>query len=139
MHVCGCARRHRSGDLAAQLLGTYQESVRGMRTKMRMFFTSVIFGAIATTGVACKDKSEEAAKARETANRKVTEAEEAVHEATAKAAAAAREADDRIAQERADLRVKFQKELDGADRKVGYLREKMANAKGAMRANADAA
>ena len=87
-----------------------------------------------------EDKAkEQAAQAQKEANDKAEAAAKAQREADEKTAAAKREADAAASKAAADARDKIQKDFDAADRKLTYLKDKVAKAKGAKRKNADAA
>lgn len=106
-----------------------------MKTISRTLF---LIGALAAAG-ACKNKTEEAQKAQETANKKTVEANEAQREADEKAAVAAREKQDKLVVDHRDAEDKLRKDLESSDRKIADLRRKLNDAKGDARKNADAA
>ena len=106
-----------------------------MKTISRILFLS---GILASAG-ACKNKTEEAQKAQETANKKAVEASEAQRDADEKAARAKTEANDKLLVDHRDAEDKIRKDLDSADRKVVDLRRKLTDAKGDKRKNAEAA
>jgi hypothetical protein len=106
-----------------------------MKTISRVLF---LIGALAAAG-ACKNNKEEAREAQETANKKIVEANEAQREADEKAATAKREADDRALADHRDFEDKLRKDIEGTDRKIADLRRKLADAKGDVRKNAEAA
>lgn len=103
---------------------------------MRTITTLLLVGALAA---GCKNKAEDAAEARETANEKQVEAANAQREAEEKAAEARRELEAAAAQAHTSARAEFQKAIDASDRKLTYLRGKLGEAKGNARKNADAA
>jgi colicin import membrane protein len=106
-----------------------------MKTISKILFLS---GALAAAG-ACKNKTEEARKAQETANKKAVEANEAQREADEKAAVARRQAEDKLTTDHRDAEDKLRKDIDAADRKIADLRRKLNDAKGDKRKNAEAA
>lgn len=106
-----------------------------MKTISRTLF---LIGALAAAG-ACKNKTEEAQKAQETANKKTVEANEAQREADEKAALAAREKQDKLLVDHRDAEDKIRKDLDASDRKIADLKRKQLDATGEKRKNADAA
>lgn len=106
-----------------------------MKTISRTLF---LIGALAAAG-ACKNKSEEAQKAQETANKKTVEANEAQREADEKAALASREKQDKLLVDHRDAEDKLRKGLESSDRKITDLRRKVTDATGEKRKNADAA
>jgi outer membrane lipopolysaccharide assembly protein LptE/RlpB len=106
-----------------------------MKTISRTLF---LIGALAAAG-ACKNNTEDAREAQETANKKAVEASEAQQEANEKAARAKRDADDRILSDHRDAEDKLRKDIESSDRKVADLRRKLNDAKGDVRRNADAA
>ena len=67
------------------------------------------------------------------------QAASAAREAEVRAAAAAKDAELKTAQANADAKSKAQKEVDAADRKATYLREKAAKVTGIKKKNSDAA
>ncbi|MBA2543117.1 MAG: hypothetical protein H0V17_25980 [Deltaproteobacteria bacterium] len=106
-----------------------------MKTISRTLF---LIGALTAAG-ACKSKTDDARAAQESANKKAVEATEAQREADEKAARAKREVDDRMVADHRDVEVKLRKDIDGFDRKMEDLRRKLADKKGDVRKNADAA
>ncbi len=106
-----------------------------MKTISRTLF---LIGALAAAG-ACKNKTEEAQKAQETANKKAVEANEAQRDADEKAAKAKRDVDDKLVVDHREVEDKLRKDIDGADRKIADLRRKLNDAKGDKRKNAEAA
>ena len=104
---------------------------------MRINVRASLLAVALTVGVAaCGNKAEEAKKE---ADQKAAEAAKSAKEADDKAAAAKKEADDKAAKANAEIKAKLQKDLDAADRKAVYLKEKAAKITGATKKNADAA
>lgn len=116
-------------------MARFVKSPSRMKTISRTLF---LIGALAAAG-ACKNKTEDAREAQESANKKTVEANEAQREADAKAASAKREADDRVLADHRDVEDKLRKDVEGVDRKVADLRRKLTDKKGDVRQNADAA
>ena len=104
-----------------------------MRIEMRANLLAI---AIAIGVAACGNKAEEAKKE---ADQKAAEAAKSAKEADDKAAAAKKDADDKTAKANSVVKAKLQKDLDAADRKAVYLKEKAAKLTGAPKKNADAA
>jgi colicin import membrane protein len=101
---------------------------------MRIHVRASLLAVALTVGVAaCGNKAEEAKKEAD------QKAAEAAKEADDKAAAAKKEADDKAAKANAEIKAKLQKDLDAAERKAVYLKEKAAKVTGATKKNADAA
>lgn len=107
-----------------------------MKTISRILFLS---GALAAAGACKNNKTEEAQKAQETANKKAVEANEAQREADEKAARAKREADDKLLVDHRDAEDKVRKDIESSDRKLADLRRKLTDVKGDKRKNAEAA
>lgn len=109
--------------------------LRGART-MKMTRALCLALSLATATAACGNKEEEAKKA---ADQKADEAAKAAKEADDKAAAAKRDADAQAVKAHAEAKASLQKDIDAADRKATYLRNKSAKLTGAAKKNTDAA
>lgn len=104
-----------------------------MRIDMRALLLAT---AIAAGTVGCGNKAEEAKKE---ADQKAAEAAKTAKEAEDKASAAKVEAEAKVAKANAEIKTKLQKDIDAAERKATYLKEKAAKVTGAAKKNADAA
>jgi colicin import membrane protein len=89
--------------------------------------------------MACDDSEELAAKAKAEASAKAAAAEKAADDAKAEAARQLRIADEKAAPARAEARAALQKNLSAADRTAMDLKERMAKLKGKAKTNAEAA
>lgn len=114
-----------------------------MKHLTRTLVLLLSMGFATTTVVGCKKSDtkaqDEAVKARKEADDKAAEAAKAKKEADEKTAVAQKEAADKAIAANAEVRMALQKDIDAADRKLTYLKEKAAKATGAMKKNADAA
>jgi len=106
-----------------------------MKTISRTLF---LIGALAAAG-ACKNKTEQAQQAQETANKKAVEATEAQREADEKAVKAKQDIESKLVADHRGAEDKLRKDLESSDRKLADLRRKLNDATGEKRKNADAA
>lgn len=104
-----------------------------MQNYVRVMLLAV---AVSTASVGCGNK---AAEAQKEADQKAAEAAKAQAVADEKAATEKKEAEATALKANAETKVKLQKDVDAANRKITYLKEKVAKATGAMKKNADAA
>ena len=114
-----------------------------MWSHTRWIIFAIFLSMSATAMVACKkdvDKAQEdAVKARKEADDRAAEAAKAAREASDKAVAAQKEVSDQAMKASAEARALYQKGIDDAERKLTYLKNKAAKAKGTMKKNAEAA
>jgi hypothetical protein len=99
----------------------------------------ILCAALAMSAIGCDDKE----KAQAAADQLKREAEEKIatekRAAEEKIAAAKKELEEKAQKAAAEGRAAVKKEIDGADRKITYLKEKAAKLTGAAKKNADAA
>ncbi len=101
-------------------------------------FVAVVAAAGASVG--CGDKAEEARREADSKTADATKEAREAQEAAAKAVAAQKVATDETARAaHTEARAKMQKDVEAADRKITYLKEKAAKATGAAKKNADTA
>src|SRR4051812_25079885 len=91
---------------------------------------------LATAMIGCGNK---AAEAQKKADQLAAEAASAQKVADEKAAGEKKAADEKATKANAEAKTRLQKDADAADRKITYLKEKVAKATGPAKKNADAA
>jgi colicin import membrane protein len=101
----------------------------------RVIAVLLVFG-LSSFIVGCKNKEEEAKREAELHSAQVAKEGE---EARAKEEARKKAEAEAATKARTDARGKVQKEIDAADRKLAYLKEKLAKATGPKKKNAEAA
>jgi hypothetical protein len=112
--------------------------MKTVHPRIASLLSVIALGALAAVGCN-KTEQAEAEKAQREATERAEKAQLEANEKISEARRDGEKAANEAAQARNDARSSLQKDVDAVDRKISYLKERAAEAKGAAKKNADAA